>query len=91
MLARCISPLGMLEKEVHMQIDNLVPIAEYAARIGRDPATVRQKILRGALPGAVKIGRDWLIPADAPYTDARIKSSKYTNWRRKAADNEQTV
>ena len=40
-----------------MSIDNLIPIGEYAARIKRDPATVRQKILRGALPGAVKLGR----------------------------------
>lgn len=66
-----------------MNADNLIPIAEYAARIGRDPATVRQKILRGTLPGAVKIGRDWLIPADAPYPDNREKSGKYKNWRNK--------
>ena len=66
-----------------MTIGNLIPIAEYAARIGRDPATVRQKILRGALPGAVKLGRDWLIPADAPYIDTRIKSGEYKNWRKK--------
>ena len=65
-----------------MNADNLIPIAEYAARIGRDPATVRQKILRGALPGAVKIGRDWLIPANAPYTDNRVKSGDFKNWRK---------
>ena len=68
-----------------MSIDNLIPIGEYAARIKRDPATVRQKILRGALPGAVKLGRDWLIPADAPYTDSRVKSGNYKNWRKKPA------
>ena len=65
-----------------MQINNLIPIAEYAARIGRDPATVRQKILRGALPGAVKVGRDWFIPADTPYTDNRVKTGDYKNWRK---------
>jgi len=68
-----------------MSIYNLIPISEYAARIGRDPATVRQKILRGALPGAVKLGRDWLIPADAPYTDSRVKSGEYKNWRKKGS------
>ncbi len=66
-----------------MQIDNLIPIAQYAARIGRDPATVRQKIQRGALPGAIKIGRDWFIPADAPYPDHRVKSGEYIDWRKK--------
>lgn len=69
-----------------MEINNLIPISEYAARIGRDPATVRQKILRGALPGAVKLGRDWLIPADAPYTDSRVKTGDYRNWRKKPAE-----
>lgn len=61
----------------------LIPIAEYAARIGRDPATVRQKCLRGTLPGAVKIGRDWLIPPDTPYPDKRITSGNCIGWRHK--------
>ena len=51
----------------------LIPVAEYAARIGRSPVSVRQKAARGAIPGAVKIGRDWLIPEDAPYTDHRVR------------------
>ena len=36
--------------------DNLLPLAAYAAKVDRDPATIRQKILRGALPQAVKLG-----------------------------------
>ena len=51
--------------------DNLLPLAAYAAKVDRDPATIRQKILRGALPQAVKLGRDWFVPADTPYTDKR--------------------
>ena len=62
--------------------DNLITIAQYAARIGRDPVTVRQKCQRGNVPGAVKIGRDWLIPEDAPYQDQRIKSRAYIGWRK---------
>lgn len=65
-----------------MQIDKFVPIAEYAERIGRDPATVRQKCLRGTLPGAVKIGRDWFVPADAEYPDSRVKSGNYIDARK---------
>lgn len=60
---------------------DLIPIAEYAARIGRHPDTVRQKCLRGTLPGAVKIGRDWLIPPETPYPDRRITSGKCIGWR----------
>lgn len=66
-----------------MQIDNYISVPEYAARIGRTPYAVRHKCQRGTLPGAVKIGRDWLIPADAPYPDNREKSGKYKNWRNK--------
>ncbi len=62
---------------------DLIPLPEYAARVGRAPISVRRKCLRGNLPGAVKIGRDWLIPADAPYEDGRIKSGRYTDWRKK--------
>lgn len=65
-----------------MQIDNLVPIAEYAARNGKALITVRQKCQRGTLP-AVKLGRDWFIPADTPYTDNRVKTGEYKDWRKK--------
>ena len=63
---------------------NLIPLKEYAEKVGRDPATIRQKILRGKFPKATKIGRDWLIPADTPYEDQRIKSGEYLNCRRKS-------
>lgn len=69
-----------------MDTSNLITLTEYAARVGKDTSTVRQKCLRGNLPGAVKIGRDWLIPADAPYPDKRIKSGSYKNWRKKSSE-----
>lgn len=62
--------------------DNLLTLPEYAAKVGRNPANVRQKILRGHLPGAVKMGRDWFIPADAPYDDNRVRSGKYIDARK---------
>lgn len=61
-----------------MENDSLITIAQYAARIGKAPRSVRQKCQLGTLPGAVKIGRDWLIPANAPYDDMRVTSGKYT-------------
>lgn len=66
-----------------MKIDNLIPIADYAARLGITANAIRRRCIRGTLPGAVKLGRDWFIPADAPYTDNRVKSGEYKNWRRK--------
>lgn len=62
---------------------DLVPIAQYAERLGITANAIRRRCLRGTLPGAVKIGRDWLIPENAPYPDYRVKTGKYRNWRKK--------
>ena len=66
-----------------MNLENMIPIAEYARRIGKATTTVADKCRRGNLPGAVKIGRDWFVPKDAEYPDYRVKSGKYINARRK--------
>ena len=50
-----------------MNLEDLIPIAEYAKRIGKATITVADKCRRGALPGARKIGRDWFVPKDAEY------------------------
>ncbi len=65
--------------------DDLIPLAQYAAQVGKAPTTVREKCQRGTVPGAVKLGRDWLIPASAPYPDARVTSGHYKNWRKSKA------
>lgn len=67
-----------------MKTDNLITLNEYAARHNLLPNTVRYKCIRGTLPGAEKIGRDWFIPADATYTDNRIKTGQYIDWRKKS-------
>lgn len=66
--------------------NEFLSVREYAARVGKEESSVKKKCQRGTLPGAVKIGRDWLIPADAPYPDARVKSGDYKNWRKKPAE-----
>lgn len=48
----------------------LIPLKEYAKRQGVEPATVRQKILRGNLP-ATKMGRDWFVEEEQAYIDKR--------------------
>ncbi|MBO7374038.1 MAG: DNA-binding protein [Oscillospiraceae bacterium] len=66
-----------------MDLNNMIPIAEYAKRIGKAAITVADKCRRGALPGAVKLGRDWFVPADAEYPDYRVKNGKYIDARKK--------
>ena len=38
---------------------------------------------KGSLKTARKIGRDWLVDPNEPYSDNRVKSGKYINWRNK--------
>ena len=52
-------------------MNNLVPIKDYAEMHGISPATVRQRILRGAMPGAVKLANSWFVPRDLLLTDNR--------------------
>jgi len=66
-----------------MDNTRLIPIKDYAEKLGLSAVSVRQKCQRGNVPGAVKLGRDWLIPPDAPYPDSRVKSGKYRSWRNK--------
>ena len=44
----------------------MLPLKEYAEKIGKTPDTVRQKILRGNLP-AIKIGNQWMIKENQKY------------------------
>ncbi len=61
-------------------------LAEWCALHGKDPGNVRRLIQQGRVP-AEKIGKQWVIPADAqPPADQRVKSGKYRNWRKKPED-----
>lgn len=64
--------------------EELISLVEYAKLHGRDPATVRQRVLRGGFKTARKIGRNWVIDKNEPYEDNRETSGKYKNWRKKA-------
>ena len=60
--------------------NNLIPIKEYAEMHGIDPATVRQRILRGVMPGAVKLANSWFVPSDLTLTDNR-KDGRSKRWK----------
>ena len=50
-----------------------ITLKEWAERHGIDPATARQRALRGAFQTAEKLGRIWIIKADEPLIDHRRK------------------
>ena len=58
-------------------------VTQYAQLHGLSGARVRVLIRDERIP-AVKIGSQWVIPADTPKPpDNRVKSGKYHNWRKK--------
>lgn len=61
----------------------LVSITEYAKMHGKAPVSVRQKAARGGFKTAQKIGKTWVIDSAEPYTDERITTGKYINFRKK--------
>ena len=67
----------------------LIALSDYARKYGKDPATARQRALRGAFKTAVKIGRDWLIDDAEPWVDARLRSGEYVNARKKNSEKSQ--
>lgn len=56
----------------------LIPLAEYARRLGKTHQTVRQKVTRGNLK-AQKIGKTWMIEEDEPYDDLRWSKNREPN------------
>jgi hypothetical protein len=55
----------------------MLTISAFAARIGVTPRRARALAAAGRIPGAVKLGRDWLIPEAAEATPgARGPSSR---------------
>jgi len=55
----------------------LISIVEYAAKHGKSRCAVSQRAARGGFKTARKIGRNWVIEEDEPYTDTRVKTGKY--------------
>ena len=54
----------------------LIPLIQWAMQVGIQPATARQKAIRGSIP-AIKMGRDWFISDDVQNIDNRVKSGRY--------------
>ena len=61
----------------------LISLSKYAAAHGRSQISVQQKARRGGFETARKIGRNWVIDSDEPYTDRRIRSGKFKKFCKK--------
>lgn len=63
-------------------IEGFESVKQVAEKWGVNPRTVRAMCAHGRIEGAVKCGRDWIIPTTAQRpVDRRITSGEYINWR----------
>ena len=53
------------------EAEDMISLTEWAKLNGIDPATARQRALRGAFTTARKIGRNWVIDKNEPLVDHR--------------------
>ncbi len=63
--------------------ENLISLIEYAEKHKIKGATARQNAIRGKYKTARKIGRNWVIDANEPNVDGRVKSGKYVGQKKK--------
>lgn len=61
---------------------DLIPIKQYAEMHGIDASAIRHRIMRGIMPGAVKMAGSWFVPRDMPLTDNR-KGGRSKRWKKK--------
>lgn len=54
-----------------MNMNDMIPLIEYAKEKGIDPSGLRHRIQRGALPEAVKLAGVWFVPRDLELVDNR--------------------
>lgn len=62
---------------------NYISIAEYRRKVGKSPYTIKNGVLQGRIPEAVKVNGRWMIPAETELKDRRVKSGEYRGWRKK--------
>lgn len=68
-------------------IEGFESIKQVAEKWGLNPRTVRTICAQGRIEGAVKCGRDWMIPLDAKRPiDRRVTSGEYKNWRKEKGE-----
>ena len=66
-------------------IPGYMTIKEASEKWGLGNRWVNSMCQDGRIPGALKFGNVWAIPADMerPTQDRRIKTGEYKNWRKK--------
>ncbi|BAZ19514.1 hypothetical protein NIES4073_03840 (plasmid) [Kalymmatonema gypsitolerans NIES-4073] len=63
---------------------NYLTTKELAKQKGFDDAYIRMLAIKGKIPGAVKVGREWIFPCHPDTGEVQI-NTKYTRTKPKSA------
>ena len=70
-------------------MNDYLTIKEVAEKWRLTTRRVQKLCSEGRVDGAIKFGRDWAIPKDAPKpVDNRITTGEYKGWRKPKKDEE---
>lgn len=86
LVIRNYQPFDVLWHDVKIDFSDIMVCEEYAQAVGKSPEQIKQFLRQDRIPGARKIGRDWVVPRssiDKYPLDNRVtaggKFSKYKN------------
>lgn len=68
--------LGARAENARAKKDGYVTLKEYAAMHNLDVSTIKKKITAGLFPEAEFLGTGYVIPANAPWIDRRLKQNR---------------
>lgn len=86
LVIKSYQPFDVLWNDIKIDFSDILVCEEYARAVGKSPEQIKQFLRQNRIPGARKIGRDWVIPKssiDKYPMDNRVtaggKFSKYKN------------
>lgn len=83
----CLVDEGFLCYGDDLMINGYTTVGDKAKEWELTTRTVQSMCADGRIPGAVKFGKVWAIPADTIRpTDSRLTSGLYKNWRKRGAE-----
>ena len=68
----------------------IIPLIEYAKRMGKDPGNTRALARAGRFQTVKKMGRDWFIDENEPWPNNKYKNGQYVGWRKKHSAKEKS-
>lgn len=86
LVIRNYQPFDILWHNIKIDYSEIMVCEEYAAAVGKSPEQVKQFLRQDRIPGARKIGRDWVVPRSSidkyPLDNRVTAGGKYSKYKK---------